>query len=354
MLRGNWYKEYMSHIKNIEIKNFKSIRHQKIEDCRRVNVFIGYPNVGKSNILEALGTFSVQALKIQHFNFNEICRVKSFSELYFNRDTRESARVVIDNKFESELIIDESNQLQVRINQFSGSVSNTVFSVSVNNHNFNFQTLENKANSLDLNIKKYEFNKREQLNRDRPKALSIPYGNNLWTVLYSNGDLRKEIVEIFRGYSLRVVFETDDQFTLKFQKQLSDESAVSIGYHQIADTLQRLIFYKAAIASNSKSVLLFEEPEAHMFPPYIRKLTADIIFDKSDNQYFIATHSPYVLDELVEEIQDELSVYLVDYNAGETKIIYLSREDLREIRDYGVDLFFNIESYLKNGQVHNA
>ena len=41
----------MQKIDNIEIKNFKSIRHQKIEGCKRINVFIGYPNVGKSNIL---------------------------------------------------------------------------------------------------------------------------------------------------------------------------------------------------------------------------------------------------------------------------------------------------------------
>ena len=44
----------MNFIDNIEIKNFKSIRHQKIEGCKKVNVFIGYPNVGKSNILEAI------------------------------------------------------------------------------------------------------------------------------------------------------------------------------------------------------------------------------------------------------------------------------------------------------------
>ena len=43
----------MNHIENIEIKNFKSIRHQKIEGCKRINVFVGPPNVGKSNVLEA-------------------------------------------------------------------------------------------------------------------------------------------------------------------------------------------------------------------------------------------------------------------------------------------------------------
>jgi len=48
----------MNQIKNIEIKNFKSIRHQTIDDCKRINVFIGYPNVGKSNILEGLSLIS--------------------------------------------------------------------------------------------------------------------------------------------------------------------------------------------------------------------------------------------------------------------------------------------------------
>jgi hypothetical protein len=44
----------------------------------------------------------------------------------------------------------------------------------------------------------------------------------------------------------------------------------------------------------------------------------------------------------------------VDYKDGETIIHHLSREDLSEIRQYGVDLFFNIESYLKHGQVNNS
>ena len=40
-------------INTLEIKNFKSIKDLKL-DCKQVNLFIGEPNVGKSNILEAL------------------------------------------------------------------------------------------------------------------------------------------------------------------------------------------------------------------------------------------------------------------------------------------------------------
>src|SRR5258708_11995010 len=66
----------MNPIKNIEIKNFKSIRHQKIDGCKKINVFIGYPNVGKSNILEPIGLYTSLRLIEENFKFNNISTVK--------------------------------------------------------------------------------------------------------------------------------------------------------------------------------------------------------------------------------------------------------------------------------------
>ena len=43
----------------IEIKNFKSVKHVVLKNCKRINLLIGKPNVGKSNILEALSAFSL-------------------------------------------------------------------------------------------------------------------------------------------------------------------------------------------------------------------------------------------------------------------------------------------------------
>ena len=117
--------------------------------------------------------------------------------------------------------------------------------------------------------------------------------------------------------------------------------------------IKRLIFYKTAILSNQNSILLIEEPEAHMFPPFIRKFTSDIISDKT-NQYFIATHSPYVLATLIEDATEDLAVFLVDYKNDNTNVKRLTKEDIEEIKEYGVDLFFNLESYLNHGAVNNA
>ena len=86
----------MSHIKTIEIKNFKSIRHQKIEDCRRVNVFIGYPNVGKSNILEALGLFGVN--EISKFSLSSFVRFESPALLFFDGNIYENISIKINEQ----------------------------------------------------------------------------------------------------------------------------------------------------------------------------------------------------------------------------------------------------------------
>jgi AAA15 family ATPase/GTPase len=47
----------MSFVQRLAISNYKSISAAEIE-VRRVNVFIGEPNTGKSNILEALALLS--------------------------------------------------------------------------------------------------------------------------------------------------------------------------------------------------------------------------------------------------------------------------------------------------------
>ena len=44
-------------ITTFDIKGFKSVKAIHL-DCKRINLFIGEPNTGKSNILEALGFLS--------------------------------------------------------------------------------------------------------------------------------------------------------------------------------------------------------------------------------------------------------------------------------------------------------
>ena len=66
-------------IPSLEIKNFKSIKSLKL-GCKRLNIFIGEPNTGKSNILESIGMFSF--LYYTHglgYNLHDFVRFESTS-----------------------------------------------------------------------------------------------------------------------------------------------------------------------------------------------------------------------------------------------------------------------------------
>lgn len=67
---------------------------------------------------------------------------------------------------------------------------------------------------------------------------------------------------------------------------------------------------------------------------------------KKDNQYFVATHSPFILNDFLENSRDELAVYMVHYENHETRLRRLADNELHEIYQFGVDLFTNSESYI--------
>ena len=61
-------------IENIRIENFKSLKDMTLKACRSYNLLLGRPNVGKSNILEALSLFSVPYLLMEKRELNELLR----------------------------------------------------------------------------------------------------------------------------------------------------------------------------------------------------------------------------------------------------------------------------------------
>ena len=354
-----------NHIDHIEITNFKSIRHQKIEGCKRINVFIGYPNVGKSNILEALSLNCIPLLRLgESFHLNDLVRLHDFSELFYNRDYRSQLLIKLfyqkSNGKEKEIeltgnIDSNFNSCNIVFKEFlneNHSRSNVISDTSVNgnatiknpNDQILYSFLNNGDKPITSLIKKYDYRSSVVLMLNRGFSLSIPFGGNLIDLLQRNFDFGKELVDIFKEYGLKIFLESD---SISLTKELPNGISVRIPYHQMADTLRRLIFYKASIMSNENSVLLFEEPEAHMFPPYISKFTGDIIYNKeNNNQYFINTHSPFVMNDFLEDARDELSVYVVGLKNGETVIKRLSDEQMHDVYQYGIDLFFNIERYL--------
>lgn len=324
-------------IHNIYINNFKSLADCEINKCKRINLFIGRPNVGKSNIIEALSVFTIPYLRENaHKKLSSLIRIENEGELFHNGDW-EKETFINTNLFKCRIQFHPRESLKLFIdynNETYGAKIDAKLNVSALSTKGDFQT----------NIKKYIYKQDIKYKKGHAKYLIPPFGFNLLSIVDNYPKLKKEVAGLFKEYDLETVFDKASQ-TIKILQQGKEGEVFLIPYSSIADTLQRIIFFKAAIASNTNSVLLFEEPEAHAFPPYMSHLTQEMI-DKKDNQFFLATHSPFILNDLLENAQDELAVFNVDYRDQQTQIKRLSSSELHEVFQYGVDLFTNNEIYL--------
>lgn len=191
----------------------------------------------------------------------------------------------------------------------------------------------------ETKVKSYFFSTPFSFEDTPLRFLQLVSGCNLYNVLNALPDLKAEILEALPEYRLRLSFDNASK-QVKFWKELSGGEVFIVPFNSISDTLQRMIFYKSAIASNENSIITFEEPEANSYPPYIFRITTDILYSSS-NQFFITTHSPYVVNDFLEQGRANLAIFLVDYQEGQTIVRRLKDSDLDEVYENGVDLFFN-------------
>ncbi|AEI46695.1 AAA family ATPase [Runella slithyformis] len=327
-------------IKNLEIKNFKSIKHLSL-DCKRVNVFIGKPNVGKSNILEALGLFSSEFMME---NLNEFIRMKKLDDLFFDFFLSDKISIKLDNKFHLTFSLEnEKNGL-------------AVFLLNIYENNTIIESIPLVRDGLikwseshytkNVFTKYYRFNAFDPTDTHLKTYLYPPFGENLFEIVTNYPEIRSRIVSMLKEQNLEFVSLINER-DFKLQKNI-DGFVTQYPYSSIPDTFQRFIFYLAAIESNTHSVLIFEEPEVHSFPPYVKELAERMIL-KDDNQYFVSTHSPYLLQTFIDSLDDtQLNVYLTYYKDYQTHVKALTPDDLSDIQRFGYDVFFNLKKFEPN------
>ena len=344
-------------INTLEINRFKSIKSLTL-NCRKINLFIGEPNTGKSNILEALGLWSF---------------------LYHGHPDGDNAKEFF--RFESTLnlfcdeVIDEP--LEIRCDSLRFSLRGS--SRSIMGWLETVDTLETWVPSFDTTVKRdpgdqcgrlsgdhghirpmsdmpmditdqmamvkfYRFGVRSTFDQPRSDFLLPPSGDNLLSLLVAKRELRSAVNGPFRSRGLRLGLRPQEG-KIEVIKSLEDDIIISHPYSLASETFQRLTFYQAAILSNQNSVLVFEEPESHSFPYHTKFLAEQIALDENGNQYFIATHNPYFLLPVLEKAnKDDVVVHIVYYEDYQTKTRELAPEDLAELAE--VDVFTNLERYL--------
>ena len=74
----------MKRIENISIQNFKSLKEVVVRECKTFNLLIGRPNVGKSNIIEALSCLAIPYLYPMKKTIGPVFRIERSSALFYN------------------------------------------------------------------------------------------------------------------------------------------------------------------------------------------------------------------------------------------------------------------------------
>jgi len=320
-------------IRTLQIENFKSIKHLKLT-CKRINIFIGEPNTGKSNILETMGLLS----HIYPRGIKRFVRFENIRDLFYDHVLDNNIRITFDEK---------ALEITFKDGRFRGTYSDgKTRHPDVLHYDFAGDDMGSSPHEDFLKFKFYRFAVREKFPNQQSEFLRPSDGDNLLAVILARKDLRAIIKQIFDRFGLTLVFEPQEG-KIRVQKQLED-IIIAFPYSLASETLQRLVFYLTAIYSNKNSVLAFEEPEAHAFPYYTKYLAEIIALNKNENQYFISTHNPYFLLSILEKTpKNEIAIFNTRLEEYETKVKALTQDDMKKVLDKGTDIFFNIERFQK-------
>ena len=345
-------------INELEIHNFKSIKDLTLP-CKRFNIFIGEPNTGKSNILEALGLLSFVGVRQSdpEAELSGFVRHERISDLFFDQEVERAVQVkwgcqvlyirhhdgFYEGICEVTIPIDSDDPMDEpeRIVDFTAS-GNTILTMT------HYLTVFDEYEGLLTRPTKVRFYRRPSTSHFREsdsEHLIPPFGHNLISLLVMNRDLR-EIVGLplsSLGYKLWL---RPHENQIDVAKDSEDMVVTSFPYSLASETLQRITFYTAAIETNKNAVIVLEEPEAHSFPGETKLLAEQIAMDENDNQYFIVTHNPYFLMPLLSKApKDDRAINIVYSEEYQTKVRVLTPDELPEL--FELDIFANLERYLE-------
>ena len=327
-------------IHQLNIKNFKSIKDLSIS-CKKLNIFIGEPNSGKSNIIEAMSLQSQNAFNNESMN-QEIFRFETVGDLFYDFNINEPIEVNTGEKH---------SILNYPIND-DGTIPNQF--------NFQFDTNQDKPTLLKIShdgkvasynffsestlLHFYEYKRILKFQMSYLPHLSVPFGENLPSLLLSNPEYKKWVSDFLISKGLNLTFKPNENQIL-VSKFVNNE-IYSYPYFTLSETLQRIIFYNMAIMSNKDSVILLDEPESNTFPFYTKFLAERIALDKT-NQFFITTHNPYLLLSLIEKSgEKDINVCIVQMKDYQTTATVLSSCQMSEVLDLNSDVFFNFDKIL--------
>lgn len=321
----------MIYLEGIGIKGYRSIGKEPVllYPFKKVNLFIGPNNSGKSNLLRYIEKYFNRYFS--HETFDNFVDSPDF-DTSITRETMFPKKVEDVNKFLSERGVaplrdslhsfyefDETNAPHYWVKEISKSQVDEVFSKS-----FRYRNIINSAGypmgDGDLyRVFKDTYDWANYENENKViyiEACRDLYDKNRNTFIEGNTIIEKlnEIINNRPGeyekISLKHKIEEFISDLLGETIQLkipSSKDSISIVYdgdkegkrersiEQLGSGVHEIIYFAIVATANSGCLICIDEPEIHMHPR-LQRMFLDYLISHTDNQYFIATHSSAFLN----------------------------------------------------------
>jgi len=268
-------------LNELHIRNFRLFEDLKIEGLKRVNLFAGKNNSGKTALLEALRIMAAEKdVSVVHHILNQRGQpITNYWDAYdplFNRQALKSAK-----DFQNLTI--NINQFQIG-RQFKG-VKQIEYFIQNDDDSGSRESLNPQANASNLNVS------------PRDAAVFIPFGatdhfplEKLWDsiVLTPKED---KVMEIMQATILPNLVRLDVKPDRTLVRLKGEETPLPL--KSLGDGAQRMLLIAIALVSAKDNMLLLDEMDAGLHYSVLEKLW-EIIFRFAEDlhvQVFATTHS---------------------------------------------------------------
>ena len=210
-----------------------------------INIFIGEPNTGKSNILEVIGLIS--AIGFKEEDTKNFVRFENFSNLFYDEITDENIEVKLND---SKLLVSWEKSDSIGLYTNFGKDSAYYYlkkSVSKQGEKIYWQTF-GESGEIKKHLKSFKFYKfvhKDVFPEKTSEFLMPPHGSNLVSILTHSKELREIANNIFSKFGFKLAIRPREN-KLEIQRELEEGVIIGFPYSLISDTLQRIVFYLAA------------------------------------------------------------------------------------------------------------
>lgn len=327
--------------KGFGIKNFRSFDEEGIyiDSLKKINIFIGKNNSGKSNVLRFIKRVQEVALKTADREYTITDQFKrngdtpsisfdvSEQDVILSGDPQsEKFKICInlnsfDFKYNDSFLQKyrgiELYAMQSRIRRITDDNKAYINAIK--------QDIENKVREYFDSFKKVEYipQFRQIIDGQTIEDSEEPdfNGNNIIALMFrmQNPDIGQEeerkkfdnvqkfVRELLKNEELKIqIPNTKDKIIIEMNGERLPLSHLGTGIHQ-------LVILCCALEIFTDTIFCIEEPEIHLHPELQRKFLD--LLKRTQNRYFITTHSNVFLD-----YDDNVSIYHVTHDGEKSKV----------------------------------